>query len=233
MAELGVERELKAALLKLSAALPATLQQAQGNVRQRIFIDTEWWHLVEEPVPHLQTIHQAVWEDRLLRVEIRYEYDVQFERVIEPYGLVSKGGIWHLVWRFEGYFGVHRLSSIWDVNLLDETFNRQAGFDLVAYWKEWCKNFMDNLPDYAVKVRIDPEFVQHLPRLFGSKIRESIEKAPSPDEDGWIILTLHFETIFQARSRILGFGGAIEVLEPLALRMSVSDFAAQTVSLYQ
>ncbi len=233
IAELGVDRELKRALLKLSASLPETLQQAQGSVRQRIFIDTEWWHQAEEPVPHLQILHQAVWGDRLLWVEVRHEFHIQFEQVIEPYGLVSKGGVWYLVWRYEGYFGVHRLSSIWDVNLLDETFSRQASFDLITYWKEWCETFVDNLPDYPVKVRVNPDFIPYLPSLFGSKIRDSIEKAPPPDEDGWIILTLHFDTIFQARSRILGFGGAVEVLEPIALRMSVADFAAQTVSLYQ
>jgi predicted DNA-binding transcriptional regulator YafY len=232
MAELGVDSELKAALLKLSAALPATLQQAQGNVRQRIFIDSEWWHPVDEAVPHLQTIHQAVWEDRLLREEIRFEYGVQFERVIEPYGLVSKGGVWYLVWGYEGYFGAHRLSSIWNVQILDEIFHRRADFDLISYWKEWCKSYVDNLPDYPVKVRVHPEFVSYLPRLFGGKIRKSIDEAAQPDKEGWIILTINFETIFQARSRILGFGAAIEVLEPMALRMSIADFAAQTVSLY-
>lgn len=233
VAELGIGKELRGALLKLSAALPVTLQQAEWNVRQRIFIDSEWWHPIEEPIPHLKSIHQAVWEDRLLKLEIRYEYDVQLERVIEPYGLVSKGGVWYLVWRYEGYYGVHRLSSINDVYLLGDTFERQADFDLAGYWKEWRQGFVDNLPDYPVKVRISPDLVPHLPRLFGNKIRDAVEEALHPDEEEWITLTLHFETIFQARSRILGLGGAIQVLEPLALRLSVADFAEQTLSLYQ
>ena len=233
MAELGIGKELRGALLKLSAALPATLQQAEGNVRQRIFIDSEWWHPIEEPIPHLKSIHQAVWEDKLLLVCIRYEYDVQLERVVEPYGLVSKGGVWYLVWQHEGHYGVHRLSSISEVHVLDETFERQADFDLAGYWKEWCQSFVDNLPDYPIRVRISPDLIPHLPGLFGSKIRESIEEAIHPDESEWITLTLHFETFYHARSRILGFGGAIEVLEPLALRSSVADFAEQALSLYQ
>jgi predicted DNA-binding transcriptional regulator YafY len=234
VAELGIGKELRGALLKLSAALPSTLQQAEGNVRQRIIIDSEWWHPIDEPIPHLKDIHQAVWEDRLLQVCIRYASEnVQLERVIEPYGLVSKGGVWYLVWRYEGYFGVHRLSSIWEVQILDNTFDRQVDFDLAAYWKEWCKSYVDNLPDYPVKVRVFPDLSPHLPRLFGSKIRDTLDGTQVQDEDGWMILVLHFENIHQARSRILGFGGAIEVLEPLALRLSVADFAAQAVSLYQ
>jgi predicted DNA-binding transcriptional regulator YafY len=232
--ELGIGQEFRGALLKLSAALPATLQQAEGNVRQRIFIDSEWWHPMEEPIPHLQTIHQAIWQDRLLQVSIRYDCeDVQLERVIEPCGLVSKGGVWYLVWRYEeGYYGVHRLSSLSEVYALDETFERQADFDLAGYWKEWCQNYVENLPDYPIKVRISPGLIPHLPRLFGSKIRDAVEGANHPNKDGWITLTLHFEDLYQARSRILGFGGAIEVLEPLALRLSVADFAAQTLALY-
>jgi predicted DNA-binding transcriptional regulator YafY len=233
MAELGIGKELRGALQKLSAALPATLQQAEGNVRQRILIDSEWWHPIEEPVPHLKIIHQAIWEDRLLQISIRYEYeDVQLERVIEPYGLVSKGGVWYLVWRYKDYYGVHRLLSIWDVRILGDSFERQADFDLATYWKEWCRSFVDNRPDYPVRVRVSPELIPHLPRLFGSKIRDAVSESLHPDEDEWITLTLHFENLYQARSRILGFGGAIEVLGPIALRLSVADFAAQTLSLY-
>jgi predicted DNA-binding transcriptional regulator YafY len=233
IAELGIGKELRGALLKLSAALPATLQQAEGNVRQRIYIDSEWWHPIEEPIPHLKSIHQAVWEDKLLHVDIRYEYDVQLDWVIEPYGLVSKGGVWYLAWRYEGYYGVHRLTSISDIHVLDETFERQADFNLAGFWEEWCQSFMENLPDYTVRVRVSPDLIPHLPRLFGSKIRDAVEEVLHPDEDEWITLTLHFETFYQARSRILGLGGAVEVLEPLPLRLSVADFAAQALSLYQ
>jgi len=233
LTELGIGKELRGALLKLSAALPATLQQAEGNVRQRILIDSEWWHPIEEPIPHLQSIHQAVWEDKRLLVCIRYEYDVRLERVIDPYGLVSKGGVWYLVWQHEGYYGVHRLSSIHDVHMMDETFERQVDFDLAAYWKEWCQSFVDNLPDYPVRVKISPDLFPHLPRLFGTKIQDLVEEALNPDDDEWITLTLHFETFYQARDRILALGGAIEVLEPHALRCSVVDFATQTQSLYQ
>jgi predicted DNA-binding transcriptional regulator YafY len=169
----------------------------------------------------------------LLQVGNRYEYDVKIDRVVEPYGLVSKGGVWYLVSRYKGYYGTHRLSSIHDVLIMDETFERQADFDLAAYWKEWCQSFVDNLPDYPVRVRISPDLIPHLPRLFGTKIQDAVEEALHPDNDEWLTLTLYFETFYQARERILGLGGAIEVLEPRALRCVVADLAAQTLSLYQ
>ena len=50
--------------------------------------------------------------------------------------------------------------------------------------------------------------------------------------DDWQAMTLTFENFETARTRILGFGGAIEVLEPLALRRSVADYAHQIQALY-
>ena len=51
-----------------------------------------------------------------------------------------------------------------------------------------------------------------------------------PDAEGWLTLSLPFET-FEA-ARILGLGRAVEVLEPLPLRQSVVNFAAQIVAFY-
>ena len=53
------------------------------------------------------------------------------------------------------------------------------------------------------------------------------------DEDGWYPLTLHFGTFENARQRLLNFGGAIEIINPHALRESVKDYARQTLSIYE
>ena len=45
-------------------------------------------------------------------------------------------------------------------------------------------------------------------------------------------ITLSFETLEDARERILGFGRAMEVMSPQALRNTVLDYATQIVSLY-
>jgi predicted DNA-binding transcriptional regulator YafY len=60
-----------------------------------------------------------------------------------------------------------------------------------------------------------------------------LTQASPPDGEGWVTLTLPFEDIHSARGRILGFGRAVEVLEPEALRKSVIDFAEQIVGFYR
>jgi predicted DNA-binding transcriptional regulator YafY len=42
-----------------------------------------------------------------------------------------------------------------------------------------------------------------------------------------------FESFEAARKKILGYGGGIRVVAPLALRLSVQDYATQTLKLYQ
>ena len=67
---------------------------------------------------------------------------------------------------------------------------------------------------------------------FGERIRERVFQAGPPDQYGWLTLEISFESLEAARQRLLGFGGAIEVLAPGALRKSLLDFASQTVALY-
>jgi hypothetical protein len=50
--------------------------------------------------------------------------------------------------------------------------------------------------------------------------------------DGRIVLEISFESFEAARKQVLALGGEAEVLEPLALRLSVQDFAAQILQVY-
>jgi hypothetical protein len=45
-------------------------------------------------------------------------------------------------------------------------------------------------------------------------------------------MNLSFESPTEARSSLLALGGGVEVLEPLALRLSVQDYAEQIIKLY-
>ena len=236
VAELGMSRELKAALLKLSASLSAERRQDEAWVRQRIHLDWSWWFKSGEPVPHLQTIQQAVWEDRKLCLTYRLQYGSyvkQFERVVDPYGLVAKAGIWYLVCAADSRIRVYRVSRLTDARITDEPFERPADFDLAAYWSESRAEYERARTRYPVTVRVSPALVAELPQHFGDGIRDKIAEAAPPNAKGWITLTLPFETLNAARERILGFGRAIEVLEPQALRRSILDFASQIVGLYR
>jgi predicted DNA-binding transcriptional regulator YafY len=232
--ELGVSEELQAALRKLAAALPDARRQDEERVRQRIYLDWVGWPQ-PEPAPHLQVIHQAVWEDRRLTIAYRWlvPHVQHFERVVDPYGLVARAGVWHLVCADGGHVRVHRVPELLDARLMDERFARPAGFDLALFWKAWCTEQKESRPSYPVTARVSPDLVRYLPLIFGDRVRAAINGAGPPDSEGWITLTLPFERLETARERILGLGRAIEVLEPEPLRRSVIDFAQQIVGFYR
>lgn len=234
LAELGVGKELKAAMLKLRAALPPALRTDGERVRQRVHLDSVWWFQGQEPLPYLQTLHDAVWQDRRAYITVRQTYGspVEIERLVDPYGLVAKAGIWYLVSARNGTVRARRVSRLVNARLSEELFERPSDFDLGLFWQEWCAEFEGSRPHYPVTARVSPQLAAHLPRLFGPRIHDALAQAPPPDAAGWITLQLSFETLEAARDRVLGLGGAIEVLAPEALRRSVLDFARQTVARY-
>ena len=52
-------------------------------------------------------------------------------------------------------------------------------------------------------------------------------------KNSWITIDILFDSLEGARKRLLAFGGAVEVLEPQALRLTMQDYAEQILSRYQ
>lgn len=235
--ELGVGEEFKAAMLKLAAALPAARRDDHQDSLQRVHLDWIPWFHEHKPQLHLQTVQQAVWEDR--KLEIEYYIDAgkwlgTITASLCPYGLVAKSGRWYLVARLDNdNFVVVRVSWIVDSNLLEEKFERPDDFNLGAFWKTWRSDHEARRPHYPVRVRVPLNMLDYLPTLFGEQIQREIEAAYPPDSQGWHTLTLPFETFEDARQRLLSLGGAVEVIEPIALRMSMIDYANQILGVYK
>ena len=231
LAQLGVGQELKAALLKLAAALPGAYRQEEGWARQRIHLDSVGWAQPTEPVPYLRMIQQAVWQDRKLYVTHRLPFTEAVEVLVEPLGLVAKTSLWYLVGAHRGQVRAYRVSRIVDARLTDEAFCRPADFDLAAFWEGWCRDVEEHRQGYLATVRVAPPLVPLLAHFF-PQTADLVAPAGRPDAAGWLTLTLPFEGLEDARTRLLPLGGDIEVLAPRALRLSMADFARQIAGRY-
>jgi predicted DNA-binding transcriptional regulator YafY len=238
--QLGVTQELKAALLKLSAALPEARRSDEERIRQRIHLDSTNWFQDEAAVPHLPVIYRAVWGDRMVTVTLRLRFgaflQTQIEQVIAPYGLVAKTGVWHIVaarrdMSFDDQLRVYRAADVIEARLLDETFTRRAEFDLTEFWQAWCEGVEQDRPHYEVTLRLAPHFVPQAQHYLGDTVHAAIEQA-TPDEQGRVSIVMAFESLEEARSRCLSLGYAVEVLEPEALRKSIVDYAEQIRKVY-
>lgn len=232
LVQLGVGQQLKAALLKLSAAIPPSVREKQTEVRHRLHLDAAWWFQPEEPTPCLQTIQQAVWQDRLLQITFRGDFNTTIEQIIAPYGLVAKASIWYVVFARQGMIRARRVSRIITATMLPDPFERPIDFDLASFWQQWREEFEKDRPYYEVHALVAPSLVQRLPLLLRDNLLDQLSSPPSMQREGWQSMTLTFDSFETARTRILSFGGSIEVLEPLALRMSVADYAHQIQNIY-
>jgi len=232
LAQLGVDRELKAALLKLSASLPDSRRSDETRARQRIHLDSSWWFQAEDAVPCLQTLQQAVWNDHMMRIKFITFFGRQVEQVVKPYGLVAKANLWHLVYDWQGKVRVVRVSQVVEAELLAETFIRPAEFDLAAFWEQWCAAY-ESQPPFVARVRLLPQVLDSLRYHLEERFRHLLAKNAPPDADGWVTLDLPFESFETARTRLLGLGRAVEVLAPGPLRKSILDYAEQIIDFYQ
>lgn len=232
-ADLGLGTELKSALLKLTASLPNSERRDEDEFRQRFLFDSTWWQQGSSLVPHLQVVQEAVWGTFRLRILYQTHQFVEIEQVVSPYGLVAKAGRWYLVCFRNGSLRVHQVEKLVDAQVMNERFERPTGFNLAQFWDKWCSEQEVFLTNFIVSVKVAPHFIPFLPHYFGSQIKDKINQAESPDAEGWLSLALSFESFEAARDQILGFGRGIKVLSPRALQLSVCDYAAQTLDLYQ
>ena len=217
------------ALRKLSAALPATRSGTEQRVRQRIHLDPTSWQPATTTTPHLQTLHQALWEDRLVTITYRLSWDAEQTRTVQPLGLVAKAGTWHLVCRWTTEPRAVRVESIIEARLTDETYERPRDFDLTRFWAGWCETVRQNQPRFVATVRMKAQLFDTLAHDDG---RGEIELLASAGANGEVLISLTHRSFEGARRRILSWGGAARVVAPEALRQSVRDFAQQIVAAY-
>jgi predicted DNA-binding transcriptional regulator YafY len=228
-AELGLGTVMTAAQLKVLAALPGELRARASRLVERFFLDAAGWFHGSEPVPHLSTLAQAVWDSR--GVTIDYERgDVRVTREIQPLGLVLKAGTWYVVALFEGEPRTYRVSRVAAATLHDESFERPESFDLAGFWAESSAAYEREIERLPVTVRVRPGHTGQLADFVGGRVVERAEVLDEPDPEGWTRLRLRLDWPDEAPGRLLGMGGDLEVLDPPDVREKLVALASGAVA---
>ncbi|QRN82835.1 YafY family transcriptional regulator [Chloroflexota bacterium] len=233
LSDLGLRDELRAALLKISASLPESSRYDDERIQRFFHFDQTWWQQSSAWMPHLQKVQEALWQDRKLEILYRLPQPLEVRHLVSPYGLVVKAGRWYLVCERNGSVFVYRLSELLDVQLSDETFTRVDDFDLAAFWSKWCQRYEGFLTVFTATLDVAPAVFPLLHKTFGSQVEEQLLVANQAEADGWQRIDVAFESFESAREKVLGLGSGVRVIAPLALRLSVQDYAHQIVKLYQ
>jgi predicted DNA-binding transcriptional regulator YafY len=234
LVELGVGTDLQGALGKLAAALPPVRSAVESRMRQRIHLDSVPWSAPSEAAPHLATLHRAVLEDRWVRGTFLRAGGVKSARRIAPYGLVAKATTWYVVWAGEdGRLRVDRVTRVLEATLSRDVFTRPVDFDLSEFWAEWCRRQESGEPWVAVTARVSAAALGELERSTGLRLELCPGLDQPPDALRPRGVRMRFARVQEARSYLLAFGASVEVLDPLALRLTLADFAEQVLRVYR
>jgi predicted DNA-binding transcriptional regulator YafY len=233
-AELGLGAALATAQLKLSSALPPSLTEQANLTLERFHLDPVGWYASPEPVAHLATVADAVWERRRIELQYRrWEDPEEVLRQVEPYGLVLKSGRWYLVAAAGGTFRTYRVSQILQITASGEEFERAPDFDLAAYWTSYLRDFHERLTSATAVVRLSRNGLARARLLLSGLVYELVqETASEPDVDGWVRAEVPIETLEFTESELLRLGSDLEVLAPRSLRSKLKETAGRLQAMY-
>ncbi|MFE2944151.1 helix-turn-helix transcriptional regulator [Streptomyces sp. NPDC059255] len=236
-ADLGLDRALGSALRKVMAALPALHRPDADLASRRVLIDPVRWRGApgpDHPATELAAFQQAVFTGRRLRLRYRHGRDKRVRTyTLDPYGLVSKAGVWYLVADHDGEPALFRTDRALSAAVLDQPVRRRDGTELAEVW-DTLRRRIDDIPaPLTVTVKVRDEILAKFLRIHEPDIAAP-DPAGSPEADpepGWTRVELRFRALAAAEA-LLAFGPDAEVLAPDDLRHALAHKAAATAALY-
>ncbi len=226
LGELGMDAEGKAALRKLEASLSSRQHQESGFMAQRFLFAP-----ASSPSRHsgspfrsiLEKLQRAIWADRMVEITVQFWYRPgKVHMQVAPYALVLQENRWHLVCFRSGSYRIHLLEEIVEVMPQEQGFVRNNAFDLQGFWQEWSAIQQAQTRNFQVKLLLKTAAKS----AFVATQQENIY-AIDPGEGDWIPLTCAFHGLDEARKVLLAWGGAIRVVDPEVLRLTMVDYAEQ------
>jgi predicted DNA-binding transcriptional regulator YafY len=230
-ADLGLGTVLAAAQLKLQAALPAELRERADRIRERFHLDAPGWFRDAESVPYLAAVADAVWNQRRIAVRYRRWGNQEVNRTLAPLGLVLKAGSWYLIAAADSEPRTYRIGRILHCEVLEDSFERPADFDLGVFWQTRERHLHSSLYRGEARIRLSPHGMQ-MAFLLGAVVHRAARDNAEPEDDGWVRTTIPTESTQHALHSLLQLGPDVEVLEPAELRTAVAEAAHALAGVY-
>ncbi|KAB1143667.1 YafY family transcriptional regulator [Streptomyces luteolifulvus] len=229
-AALGLDAALGSALRKVMAALPAPHRPAAELTSRRVLVDATRWKGGPRRVVDLDVLQDAVFADRRLRLRYRHSGAPEARTyTVDPYGLVSKAGIWYLVADRREKPQLFRADRVKSATVLDEPVERRPSVELTDVWEVLRRQVEERPGGLDVTVRVRRDRLDMFLRVLASALSDL------PDDDGeseWVSARLSYGVVRETR-QLLPFADAVEVLSPPQVREELRAAAASVTALYQ
>ncbi|MFA3838326.1 helix-turn-helix transcriptional regulator [Streptomyces aureus] len=226
---LGLDSAFRSALRKVMAALPEPHRPAAELTSRRILVEASRWRGGPMPAVDLGVLQEAVLAERRLRLRYRHSgTDTPRAYTVDPYGLVSKAGVWYLVADRRAEPQLFRADRVREATLTDAPVRRRKGVQLADVWAVLKRRVEDRPGAVEATARVRRTHLDLFLRLCGNALT-----AP-PDDDGrseWITVRLGYGEVREARS-LLSFADNVEVAGPPEIREELARCAAAITGVY-
>ncbi|WP_329433959.1 YafY family transcriptional regulator [Streptomyces sp. NBC_01280] len=226
---LGLDSAFRSALRKVMAALPEPHRPAAELTSRRILVEASRWRGGPMPAVDLGVLQEAVLAERRLRLRYRHSgTDTPRTYTVDPYGLVSKAGVWYLVADRRAAPQLFRADRVREATLTDAPVRRRPGVQLADAWAVLKRQVEDRPGAVEATARVRRTHLDLFLRLCGNALT-----AP-PDDDGhseWITVRLGYGEVREARS-LLSFADNVEVTGPPEIREELARCAAAITGVY-
>ncbi|MEU6845056.1 YafY family protein [Streptomyces sp. NPDC046716] len=225
---LGLDEALGSALRKVMAALPEPHRPAAELTSRRILVESSRWMGPPPREVDVSALQDAVFADRRLRIRYRHSgTDTPRTYTVDPYGLVSKAGVWYLVADRRAVPRLFRADRTHSVTVTDAPVERRPGVELADAWAVLKRQVEDRPGGIEVTARVHRSRYDLFLRMAGGSLIER----PEDDAGEWITVRLGYGVLGATRM-LLPFAGHLEVLEPPQVREELARCAAEITRLY-
>ena len=229
LADIGLHGGHRSALDKLARAMPQRTRETDGQTPGREHVDARRW-IAAAPVPsgNLVALRDAVWSDRSVTIGYTARSGAVTRRSVDPFGLVTKAGVWYLVARDGETMKTFRVQRISRVRVIDRRFTRPAGFDLEAYWKGVAAYVGSEDVPYVATFRMSRGALANASVFYTIESRRRV-RGSTPAE--WIV-RIAFPVFAAALQEALGWDEGAVALDPPELCAAITARARSLIARY-
>ncbi|WP_040810072.1 helix-turn-helix transcriptional regulator [Nocardia concava] len=217
----------RSALRKLLRALPQPFRLEAEAAAGAVVVDAAGWGRGDTEMPALvDELQRAV----VRRRRIAFDYDRRGQRtrrLVDPFGLVDKDGIWYLVAGTERGQRTFRVDRIAALEVTDEIAHRPPDFDLSTAWSEVVEEVERHRSTLAATVLIPAALA---PVLRDRQGRHCVLDGQA--DDGRVRARITAPTPLDIAQQLAGWGATVEVLEPESVRAELARLGTELVERY-
>ncbi|GAB0101707.1 WYL domain-containing protein [Nocardia sp. JMUB6875] len=217
----------RSALRKLLRALPQPFRLEAEAAAGAVVVDAAGWGRGDTEMPALvDELQRAV----VRRRRIAFDYDRRGQRtrrLVDPWGLVDKDGIWYLVAGTERGRRTFRVDRIATLEITDEIAHRPPDFDLSTAWSEVVEEVERHRSTLAATVLIPAALA---PVLRDRQGRHCVLEGEAAD--GRVRARITAPTPLMIAQELAGWGATVEVLEPESVKAELARLGSELVERY-